>query len=139
METVEDRRTTSRIRRVLWAAKHPGRWVRFRRWMASPTTVTKGYLVFRDIVVLGFVGAIVIAGVTTVNALRREDCERANETRSNAAVIAEADVASDRRIWNAIDLLVEGIPEPTRTVIFEELVAREEKIVSTYAEQPCPA
>ena len=137
--TVEDRRETGKIRRLWWAIKHPGRWARFRRWRKSPAIVTKGYLAFRDIVVLGFVGAIVIAGVTTVNALRREDCERANTTRTNAAEIATADVVSDRRIWMAIDILVEGIPEPTRALIFDELEAREAKIVSTYAEQPCPA
>lgn len=137
---VEDRRETNRRRRLWWAIKNPGRWTRLRRWTRSPAIVTKGYLAFRDIVVLGFVGAIVIAGVTTVNALRREDCESGNRTRSNAAEVALADVDSDRKIWIAIDDLIDnGIPEPARTVIFNELQAREIQIALTYAEQSCPA
>lgn len=135
-----DRRATGRLGRMTWAVAHPGRISRFNRWRKSSATVTKGYLAFRDVIVLGFVGAIVIAGVTTVNALRREDCQRANGQRANAADVAHSDVDSDRKIWEAIDKLVpNGIPEPTRTIIFNELLAREVKIESTYAAQPCPA
>lgn len=139
MTEMEDRRVSGLAARIWWAVRNPGRMARFNRWRKTPATVTKGFLAFRDAVALGFVAAIVVAGTTTVNALRREDCLHANDTRINAASIATADVTSDREIWEAIDVLVEGIPEPTRTVIFNELIARQSLIESTYAERSCSA
>lgn len=135
-----ERRSVGRVRRAWWTVSRPGRIARFNRWRRTPATVTKGYLAFKDTIVLGFVIVIVFAGVTTVRTLRREDCQDANRQRANAADVAHSDVDSDRKIWEAIDKLIEdGIPEPTRTVIFNELLARKVKIESTYAAQPCPA
>lgn len=132
-------RESSRWARVWWAVKTPGRLERFNRWRKSPATVTRGYLAFRDLILLGFVIAIVMAGVTTVDSLREDDCEAENLRRTNTATVAMADVTSDRNIWLAIDDLIEGgIPEPARTIIFEELDAREDLITVSYAAQPCP-
>lgn len=88
---------------------------------------------------LGFVLAIVIAGITTVDSLREDDCLTENARREVQLAVSLADVTSDRNIWLAIDDLIEtGIPEPARTIIFEELDAREQLIATSYAAQPCP-
>lgn len=68
-----------------------------------------------------------------------DTCVATNDVRSRAATVAEADVTSDRQIWQAIDdLIPDGLPEPARTVIFSGLDTRLARIKATYQQTHCP-
>lgn len=68
-----------------------------------------------------------------------DTCVASNEVRSRAATVAEADVASDRQIWQAInDLIPDGLPEPAHTIIFSGLDERLARIDATYKQVVCP-
>lgn len=70
---------------------------------------------------------------------RHDDCIAANRRRADAQTVAEADVDSDRQIWQAInDLVPNGLPEPAHTIIFSGLDDRLTRILSTYKRTECP-
>lgn len=101
--------TTMTFRKRVWMAiVTPGRWARFKAWKKSPATVTRGFLFFRDIIVLLFVGATVTAGVTTASALRNDDCRFANERRAQILDVAHRLVDNDRLLLALADSVIEG-------------------------------
>lgn len=131
-----------------------GRIQKIRLWIAGPPNLTRGQLLLATLFGWVFVGCSIYAAVTAIQLDNRvtqervEDsiqqqiltCVTSNDRRVEAKLVAEADVAEDRRLWESIDsMFPEGIPQPARKIIFDGLMARQERIETTYDPVDCKA
>lgn len=136
-ETTDERRTRSS---------------RLRSWSGETAGITKGWLALSVILGWVFLASALFAAVRTIQldnqvAVDRvrasveqqvRTCEATNAVRAETRIVSLSAVDEDRRIWTSIDLLLDGgIPEPTRTLIDESLIAREQRINDTYVQRDC--
>lgn len=126
--------------------------VKIRRWSGEKAGITKGWLLLSVLLGWVFLGCAIFAAVRTVQLDNRvteerlaanlasqvESCMNGNVTRAEARLVAVADVEEDRRIWLAIDeVLDDGLPPQLGALVFESLVDRESQIEETYVLRDC--
>lgn len=136
---VSERRESSGPRRLWWSILHTHRTARFNRWRKLPRTVTNGFMFFRDLVMIGFVTAIVLAGVSTVKGLRADDCRATNARRADIERIFEKLVDNDRNLIELADSLsADGLPPAFKTPLLERYDQQSAEIAAAYMPTPCP-
>lgn len=137
-DLVVERRVSSPTRRLLWTVLHGHRAARFNRWRKMPRSVTNGFMFFRDAIMIGFVTAIVIAGVSTVRGLRADDCRLTNARREEVQQIFEKLVDNDRNLIEAADALSEnGLPDAFKDPLLERYQDQLDDIEAAYQPTPC--
>lgn len=133
------RRTDVPVRTRMWdAVRKPHRWDRFKEWRKSEATVTRGYLAFRDFIVIVACTALVISGVTAVRNLRRDDCVAANQRRTEIEQIALTLLNNDRRLLEIVDDLSNEPLPPTLAALIGDYDVQRIEILAAYAPSPCP-
>lgn len=131
-------RRKGRLNRLWWSLTNPGRLDRFNRWRMSPATVTRGFLAFRDIVIVGFCAAIVLTGVTTVRGLRRDDCDNANARRLELHDVALNLLDNDRFLIDLADSLSDqGLPAEFEEPLDQRYEDMQRRIDEAYRPVPC--
>lgn len=129
----------SHLERAWRAVRSPGRRARLNRWRKTPAVVTRGYLAFRDFVVLGLCVAIVLAGISAIRDLRREDCASANVRRAELEDVALKLLDNDRNLIALADAQSEhGLPDEFKTPLLERYDSQEAAIRAAYAPAACP-
>lgn len=88
----------SGLERAWKAIRTQDRRTRFRAWRKTPAVVTRGYLAFRDFIVVGLCVGMVLSGIVAIRDLRRDDCIAANERRGDLRRSALDLVMNDRRL-----------------------------------------
>lgn len=134
-----ERRTANSLRRVWWSARTPGRLQRLNRWRRTPITVTRGFWYFRDLVLLVFVTAIVLAGVSVVRDLRGEDCRSANERRADIQNVALQLVGNDRFLIEFVDTFNDGLPDDLKRPLLARYDEQADEIEAAFAPVTCPS
>lgn len=125
--------------RMAHAVLAPGRRARFKTWRKTPQITTRGYLAFRDFILIGLVSGIVLSGVWAVRDLRAEDCRSANDRRIEIRDIALGALGYDRFFLEFIDSSIPGGLDPEFTdPLFAELDLRETAIDDAYELVNCP-
>jgi hypothetical protein len=148
-----ERRASGRLSRLWWSIRRPGRIERFNRWRSAPRVTTRGYLIFKDFIVLALCSAIVLAGLSAVHSLRSEDCEAANARRSEVRDVAITQLNNSRRLLAndqflldlADSLSTDGLPVRFREPLqrqYDQLRAEfdqlESDIIDAYRPMLCP-
>lgn len=136
---VPERRESGQTSRVWWAISRPRRLARFNRWRKTPRLVTRGFLLFRDIVMIGFVTAIVLAGISTVRGLRAEDCRSTNARRQEVEGIFKQLVDNDQNLIELADGLTPGgLPDSFKRPLLDRYAQQLRDIDDAYRLAPCP-
>lgn len=132
-------RRAHRLRRIWWTVTNPGRFDRFNRWRRSPKEVTRGFLFFRDLILLAFVTAIVLAGISVVRDLRAEDCRGANARRAEIEDATQKLLDNDRNLIEFADLLsADGLPDAFKRPLLERYLRQQIEIRDAYRPANCP-
>lgn len=109
-------------------------------WWTEPVAMTRRFLLFLTAVAFCFVSFATWAAVSTVNALRTEDCEAANRRRGEIQQTAHQLVDLDRQTWLRIEVeRGEGpLPDPFRRELFDSFDQLDAQIDNAYAPENCP-
>lgn len=133
-----ERRRTGRLARLWWAVRTPGRLARFNRARKTKREVTRGYLWFRDFILIGFITAIVLSGVYTVRSLRVDDCRGANARRFEVEKVATDLLGNDRNLIEFADSLAQsGLPESFTAPLLRRYAEQQAQIDSAFAPSDC--
>jgi hypothetical protein len=134
-----EHRASGRLARMWWTISRRNRIARFNRWRKTPRIVTRGFLLFRDLVLIGFVLAIVLAGVATVRNLRAEDCRAANARRAETKQVALDLVGNDKFFVDFIDSFIpDGLPATFKDPLLNRYQQQLNQIETAYRPIPCP-
>lgn len=139
MTEMTERREATRIQRAWWTVSRPGRLARFRRWRRSTREVTRGFLLFRDVVLLTFTTAIVVAGISVLRDLRAADCRSANARREDIKQVALKLVANDKYLIEFMDdFIPDGLPADFRDPLLARYRQQVAEIEEAFKPAPCP-
>ena len=119
--------------------RRPGLWNRINRARMSPRVVTRGFLWFRDFILLGFVTALIFAGVASVRSLRADDCRAANARRIEIRDSTLELIENDQFLVDLADnLSSRGLPDSFTVPLRQRYELQREQIREAYSPSPCP-
>lgn len=119
--------------------RRAGMWNRINRRRLTPRVVTSGFLWFRDFILLGFVTALVIAGVSAVRSLQVDDCRAANARRLEIRDATLNLIENDQFLVDLADGLSEqGLPDSFTVPLRQRYELQRAQVREAYAPSPCP-